>query len=406
MEHGDSSAGLPSGPRPGHRVLAATAWVFVAVGTVMLFNPPYTAPVWGAPGATGMWAIGAVVVGQLVVRNRPASRVGQRLLVAAVLMAAVFAASEAVPETWTTPAWRALAGTTASWLWAPGVAAMAVAVLRFPDGELPSPRWRLLEPTLWIVTATFGLATMVGPTAPGVVGAPNPLAIDGLGDALHPLGVEGVALYVPLQLGLALCFAAPFAHHRRAQGVARRQLRLLATAGLLLSTTIFTAEMLSILLLPDLTMAPWVTSLAVILIPVAMGFAILRHRMFDADRLFSRTVSYLAITVVLAGTYAGSVVLLQLILRPVAADSDLAVATSTLAVAALFGPLRRRVQTSVDRRFNRETIDTRRALETYGQRLRDEVDLEALRSDLQQTVASTIEPTSVSLWLPPSPDSP
>lgn len=383
------------------RAMAIATWVLVAVGVGMMLTPPYQAPFWGAPGSTGVWAIAFVVVGHLVLRHRPHSLVGRRLLLAALLAAATFVSNEVFAETWTSATSRGVVGTTGTWLWAPGVVAMAAAVLRFPDGMLPSRRWRLLEPGLWFATCVMGIATLLGPVTPAVAAtADNPFAIDRLAGVLQPLGAQGTAVYVLLQVGLALCIAAPFVRHRGAQGAEREQLHLFGTAVLILSVTILAFEMASTLWFHEVVVVTWVTSLAVALIPVAMGVAILRHRMFDADRLFSRTVTYVALTLLLAGLYAASVVVLQVMLRPAGSGSDLAVAASTLGVAALFGPLRRRVQALVDRRFNRAWFDATRTIAGFGQRLRDEVDLEAVRDDLGRTVAATVEPTTVSLWLP------
>jgi hypothetical protein len=136
-------------------------------------------------------------------------------------------------------------------------------------------------------------------------------------------------------------------------------------------------------------------------VPLAAGIAILRYRLYDIDRIINRTLIYGSLTVVLGAGYAGLVVGLQALFRPFTGGSELAITITTLAVAATFQPARRRIQDAVDRRFNRRRYDAARTLEAFSGRLRDEVDLEALRHELVSVVSETMEPAHVSLWLRP-----
>jgi hypothetical protein len=274
--------------------------------------------------------------------------------------------------------------------------------LLFPDGRLPSPRWR---PLLWAGAVVFGVSvagTAFGSAAIewGAGGSiPNPLGIAGpLGDALATAASAsnlGVAVMV-------LCaLAAPAWRLRRATGVERQQLKWFALAIGLLLLGLAAAAIGEAAGLQALGNVGWFLFIGSLVfgMPLAIAVAILRHRLLDVDVVINRTLVYGALTATLALAYLACVLVLQLVLAPLTADSSLAIAASTLAVAALFRPARARIQALVDRRFYRHRYDAARTLEAFGGRLRDELDLEALASDLRGVVDQTMQPAHVSLWL-------
>jgi hypothetical protein len=217
-------------------------------------------------------------------------------------------------------------------------------------------------------------------------------------------GFLGEAAYAA---GYLLAAAALVLRFRRSGGRQRQQLKWFAYVGVLAMAALGLALVGS---LPGDDPPPWAdvvgpigwfSALALVLVglPVATGIAILRHRLYDVDLVINRTLVYGALTATLAATYLACVLLLQLALQPLTADSGLAVAASTLAVAALFRPARSRIQSTVDRRFYRHRYDTARTLEAFSSRLRDEVDLDEVARELRSVVGETVHPSGVSLWL-------
>jgi hypothetical protein len=288
-------------------------------------------------------------------------------------------------------------GRTAAWLQnlglAPSFGLLGLALLLFPDGRLPSRRWR---PVLWLALGGIGLTLVAAALHPGALVEPftavdNPLGVPGAGALLDV--AQGIG-FVFLMASVGLAGLGIRTRLRRSQGREHEQLKWLALAAAVTGLAVVGDLVAYIAFGVDVGSA--VLGLSFAVFPVAAGAAILRYRLFDIDVVINRALVYAALTATLAGAYLGSVLLLQLVLSP---SSDLAVAGSTLAVAGLFRPLRRRIQRLVDRRFFRSRYDAARTLERFGVKLRDEVDLDALGGELRSVVADTMQPAHVSLWL-------
>ncbi len=286
--------------------------------------------------------------------------------------------------------------------WAVSIVLSGLLVLLFPDGRPPSPRWRWVL-WLYLAAATLYLVGVLIASVGAIAG--HDIRVDASGNLLvlsHPTGssmwwgvVEGVFLPV-----VAVCWlgsvVAQVASYRRSSGIRRLQLKWLlagsATALICVPLTIYLSGMRG---LPGL--AGGITgAVALLAIPVCMGVAILRYRLFDIDRIISRTLAYAIVTGLLVGVYAGIVLLAT---REVSINEPVAVAGSTLVVAALFNPLRRRVQRAVDRRFNRARYDADRIVAAFAARLQDAAGLDSVQDELASTVQNALEPTYLSVWL-------
>ena len=287
-----------------------------------------------------------------------------------------------------------LAAWLGTWLFIPAIfGPLLFLLLLFPTGRLLSHRWEWLARVLFgvLVLASVSLAFKSGPVGPEDEQVPNPLAAPGaLGDAMEVLDAV-TNMLAPLAFGCALTALVLRARHSR--GVERQQLKLFTFAAAIAAFGL-TASIAMPGIVADLAFLVGMSGLAVL--PVAAGVAILRYRLYEIDVVVRRTLVYGALTATLAGSYLGLVLLLQLVLSP---ESDIAIAASTLAVAALFRPARGRIQELVDRRFYRHKYDAAQTLESFGTRLRSEVDLDALGGELRTVVADTMQPAHVSLWL-------
>jgi hypothetical protein len=278
------------------------------------------------------------------------------------------------------------------------LACVSFVLLLTPTGSLPSPRWRWWARVAAAAPVLLVLLSAVDPQPllPEHPEVENPLAVPVPTELL--LAVAAIAALIVLASLVAAAWSL-VVRFRRARGVERQQLRWLALGAAVSGAVALLVGVVAGAMAKDsLVLAALGTCVA--LLPLATGASILRYRLYDLDRIISRTLAYGLLTVLLGGGYAGVVLGLgQLLGR----DSSLVVAAATLAVAAAFQPARRRIQRAVDRRFNRRRYDAARMIQAFSGRLRQQVDLEALTGELLAVVEQTMQPTRVSLWLRPSP---
>jgi hypothetical protein len=266
-------------------------------------------------------------------------------------------------------------------------------LLLFPDGKLPSRRWRA---PVWTGSIAIALITT------GVLfedaklndypQIQNPMAIHS--PVFKWIFVPGFMLFIGSLVAAAASIVVRF---RRAQGVERQQLTvLMAAAAFAALGFVFSAALQSVV---SQDVGNAITLSSILAVPVGIGVAMLRYRLYEVDRVISRALVYTALTVILGAAYAGLVLAGQALFSSFAGGSNLTIAASTLVVAALFLPLRARVQRFVDRRFYRRRYDAQRTLETFGARLRQEIELESLTDDLRRVIGETMQPAHVSVWL-------
>ena len=388
---------------------AASIVLYVAAGSV---QPPSN---WGTGGHSAVLVLvvpflAFPLVGALIASKRPKNPIGWICLAVGVIWMIMLTSTSygwygLVVRPGSVP-FPAAIGSLGGWVWAPAVGLLGTyLILLFPDGRLPSRRWR---PLAWlsgaaILSVSAGSALTPGPVE-GFSGIHNPFGLERypwIADAAQSLTLLLPVCILASAMSLVLRFL-------RSQGEEREQIKWLAFAASILGLG-FASYVIPGNILPDdaagvdplwQNLLEDAVTLSFAGVPVAVGIAILRHRLYEIDLLINRALVYAPLTAMLVLVYVGGVVGLQAALRALTGqESTLAIVASTLAIAALFNPLRRRVQALVDRRFYRRKYDAAKTLEAFNARLRDETDLEALSADLVGVARETVQPEYASLWL-------
>jgi hypothetical protein len=350
-------ARIESGQTDWGDILGFSVWIaaFTVVGVIIAFNRPGNPVAWICLGFSGLWSIWILLDGLLIYESAHPGTLARPDLIAAL----------------------------ANPLWVPGVGLIGFLLLLFPDGHLPSPKWR---PVAWLLGGTVIILTVTTFFLPGLVQDReyvNPIGVE----ALEPFGQGpvGFALVVSLVLGILASAVSVVVRYRAASGVERLQVKWLMAAGLLSALAyglLFFWNEFNIQLV-------WAS------IPIAIGLSMHRHRLYDIDRLISRTVAYAVVAGAVAIVFVAVIFVFQEIFG---AEGPIGVAGSTLAAAALVNPMRRRVQDRVDRRFNRSRFDAQRVAEGFAGSLRDETDAALIVRGWVGVVAETMQPTAVGVW--------
>jgi hypothetical protein len=394
-----------------HRTAALLAWSLWALSMaltalsllLLILNSSHPeVPVYTFWAENVLFSVGYSTVGTVIVPRLPSGNAIGWLFCAIGLLWAVihfigeYAIYTLLAAPGSLPAGE-LASWIYSWLWVPSLGLLVFLSLLFPNGRLPSGRWR------WFARLS-ALLTLVGMVlaafSPGQI-------ILGLSAIRNPLGIEGLPnSYKPVQalmlILIAVSVASLLMRRLYARGVERQQTKwftytsAVAASGAILQYII--SEPLELLWLGGVGHALVLTGLAGM--PISMGIAITRYRLYDIDIIINRTLVYGPLTATLVALYFGGIVLLQRMFVVLTGQkSTLAVVASTLVIAALFTPLRRRIQSFIDRRFYRRTYDARKTLEAFSTKLKNETDLNALSDELVAVVRETMQPAHVSLWL-------
>lgn len=386
------------------RVLLVVAGLMLA-GSLASLLMPGTELIPNRPSLIDFLAVGSIigvfaVVGVAIVGRRPRNPVAWLFLVTSLSMASATAATEYVDRVvvtgWDLPVPQMVAWVSA-WSWTVGpMVALPLAIVLFPDGRLPGRAARI------ILTPVFGLPILtIAATAlaPGLLESgerqfDNPFGLPGTaGDVASAIaGSPAVGLASFTLPGLSAMIVT-LLRMRRSAGTERQQLK-----WLLLPLAVFVAA----IGIAFVTQAPWSWLLALVSfagLPIAAGIAILRYRLYDIDIVIRRTLVYAVVVAVLGSVYVGLVLALQAVLSGMLSGGTIPVAVSTLATAALFGPVHRRVRRSIDRRFYRSRYDAERTVEAFTRRLRDEVEFEAVAAAFVDVAGQTVRPRGATLWI-------
>ncbi len=405
VEHGVSARTAAAGARRASRVTAIALAAFAVLllpGSLVL--DALTGQNLAENGAQDIIVFAsAVTVGLVIAWHRPGNAIGW-LLLAGVDVQGLGIDVSVYTTLAHRPGYHLPVGPIV-WLgtaWFLGIAVLPLVILLFPDGAPPSPRWRGV---MWSYVAMVGcyLACNYAVAIGAIAGHHTRLDANGVPAVVdHPAGWFAVAsaVFIVLLVAYWLAFAAAqVMSWRRSSGVRRHQLKWLMAGAVGLAVSELVIQPLSGFDTHLSAAAQGVlntaSAVAIAVLPACVGVAILRYRLYDIDRIISRTLAYAIVTGVLVGVYAGLVLLATQVLT---VKSPVAVAAATLATAALFNPVRRRVQRIVDRRFNRARYDADLTVAAFAARLKDAVDLDAVQADLASVVQQALEPVHVSLW--------
>jgi hypothetical protein len=350
---------------------------------------------------TTLVAVGYSTVGGVVASRLPDSTIGWLFCTIGLLFGVIHFCGEYAMYTLVAVPGALSAGEMAAWIdawiWVPSLGLIVFLLLVFPDGRLPGTLWRRVA---WFTVTVVLAGAILAAISPGAVlqhPFENPLGIEGLPNVYKPLEALMYALIVVGALSMV-------ARMRQAGRTERQQIKWFAYAttvsisGVILKNTIFPALGGSWLWWVGLVL----TTVGLSGSPIAMGIAILRYRLYEIDLIINRTLVYGLLTATLVAVYLGGVVLLQYVFRTLTGgESQIAIVASTLAIAALFVPLRRRIQSFIDLSFYRRGYDAAKTLEAFSAKLRNDTDLDALSDELVEVVVETMQPAHVSLWLRP-----
>ena len=387
--------------KPGRRsiIVVAVACAATLLGSFIhqVMTPVDVDLGWGFRGFVFFVATPYVAVGTAIAIRVPGNRIGRLLLAMGALMTLTGAAGEyglgglvyrpgslpgAIYAAWYT-----------QWAWVVMFGMSMFVFLLFPNGRFASERWKRFS---FVAGLSIAVPALLFAFTPGVLDSfterpefQNPLGVTGLTAEIAGIGV------LPWLVCLVASATSLFIRFKKATGIERQQLKWLAMGAVFTALGFFLAGTLPV----DHIVGEVVTTVGMILLPTTIGMSILRYRLYDIDVLINRALVYAVLTVALAAAYIGLVFGFQELLAPFTAESDLAIAASTLGVAALFRPVRSRIQDFIDRRFYRRKFDAEQTVAEFSVRLRNEVELNAVTSELKDVVLHTMQPAHVSLWL-------
>ncbi len=383
--------------------LAGTALAFEALALLLLIPQLQHGIARWDPTTLGGYTLGAAfsIVGWLIAIRRPGNRMGWIFIVVGVSQAVdTFAGQYAYVGLSAAPGSLPAADVlswVAVWAWVPGFTLLVtLTVLLFPDGRPPTPRWR---PIVWVTGPIMALLAI--PVAIAAWPARGPELIeqgpiqssDPVASALLTLQFVGLIL---IALTAVVSVVGMFVRFRRSRGVERAQLKWFVAAG---AIEIGVLVMGGFVIIPTDLLNGIVSIVSSMLLPIAATVAILRYRLYEIDRLISRTIGWAVVTGTLVVVFVVAVIAFEALLSSFAQQQTIAVAASTLLAFGLFQPLRRRVQRAVDHRFDRGAFDRERIADAFAERLRDEVAIDALAGDLESTIERAVRPSAQSLWL-------